>query len=397
MDTSGELLKPSSPELTKPQRIEYISGDHTETQEEANTLRDKTLKGDLSNHGWSKNTAEITRQVAPRILAIDGLSPSRGRLVNKSDFSQKEKQDIWVHGLPARPRDINPQGVVIIIAGDILYRSMPFGETLNAADARKLQEVLDAKDDKALKDPETAKKIEKLALVFPPMLVAVLASVASTQEHHQEKKGLISRRTFLRGAALASGSVAVLGIANTIAYLSSAKAPNTTVSQIDQKILDLGRRFSVTKDNYLNGRTALLIAKAEEAASLGLTPPDSKAALLMGSAHTPEAQHLLHDKNARKQAIHDYAAEYVGAIRELRTLFPGIPEDEAIHQMLDIFAQADIGEVTDPGTDFSKDPTDLISTYVSYVGHLDSREVLEAVKDLRPKSDQKYTDKPLVF
>src|SRR5258707_15853978 len=103
--------------------IHFERGIHPKTSAELQRDYQRFLAGDTTVHAWNKEVAKSMAQYQPQYTALDGLTPRfNGGLERFLGYepiygSSEEKQQLWF-AVPARPSEINKQGVVSVVAGD---------------------------------------------------------------------------------------------------------------------------------------------------------------------------------------------------------------------------------------------------------------------------------------
>src|SRR5436305_1923248 len=88
------------------------------------------LAGDKTAHGWNREVTQSMMAYQPLSLALDGLPPLlTGNLAHlypqlrSYPLTDEYKQSLWF-ALPGAPSEINKQGVVTLVAGDVSYNNV---------------------------------------------------------------------------------------------------------------------------------------------------------------------------------------------------------------------------------------------------------------------------------
>jgi hypothetical protein len=311
-------------------------------------------------------------------------------LVN-GDYSTYDKKWLWAW-MPANPSDINSKSEVLVVAGDTNYQAAGDSVKASLASDQERQKINDISHKRDHKEASNfiGEAIAEGAIVSG---MAGLITSALIAAHEKQKNKLnesneptthrLSRRTFFKVAGGGAVAALAMGSGRAGAIFGSAVAPNATLQEISDKIVDVTDTLDFFPKHWLNGRTAILIAKTNAVVEQGLTPPNAKAAVVMGNGHNFEGREMIDDKGKRMKAIYDYAEEVVSFYRKVLKEFPSIDPNKAIDQILDMFCQTDMIVVADPNTQEGTDPQKTIDASMRYIGSLAAPEVMEAVAPLR--------------
>lgn len=144
-------------------------------------------------------------------------------------------------------------------------------------------------------------------------------------------------------------------------------------------------------DIWLDGRTAMLIAKHEDAMDSlrdkKYLPQTAKGAIIMGNAHVFKANLYMHDKTTRDTAILTFARQTIGIADKFiydHYSFPTEQRAELTNLLLDYFSTLEINHVSDPGIPPGVKLTDYIEENIRPVATFKSPQVENAIKSLRP-------------
>jgi hypothetical protein len=148
-------------------------------------------------------------------------------------------------------------------------------------------------------------------------------------------------------------------------------------------------RPRIARSLIIDGRTAMLLAKAEDVQAILPELSQAVNVVVMGNQHldmVPTEQ----DKGERNKAIAAYAEELLASAQQVYAdYFHILPEHippQVINSVLNYVSQVDIVEVTDPGgptiqPNFPQTVDKQITPYKSF----HSPQVEEAIKPLRPQ------------
>jgi len=176
----------------------------------------------------------------------------------------------------------------------------------------------------------------------------------------------------------------------------AAESYATSPENPEQKVTQLVR--PMTKSTWLDGRTALVIAKTADAMDkLGL-PKNTQGSVVMGFPHAYEAGNLSTDKKARAETMRKYAQEYCNDVYpaiddDLTYDYPlkeGLITDKSEKQkrallmdyILADFVATKIYEVKEPNSYHTDNPNEAVKDLIKAVNWFPSPEVMEAVLPL---------------
>ncbi len=362
-------------------KLYFEPGDH-DTNLDAGSRIDK---GDLNIHAWNKEVGERMRSYGPRVIGIDGLSPHAFAIDSKkSDYEIGDKKWIWTV-LPDNPRRLNSRGEVIVVSGDPQYMGMVpvFGSVLPQDKAKSVSDEL-SNYYQGQRDTYFANTTEFEIRAFTVMALEFAGLAALMLD---DNNSTISRRNFLQSSAsflIGGGVVLAGGVLGDIALPRLEEFSNShRKEEFLQGVLDIVRpRFF--KDEWVDGRTALVIAKTGEALKIpGLVSPGSKGAVVMGGGHAEQAGILMEDKDARKDAIYKLAKTMTGVIGDINKRYGAFHRADAVNTFLDFMCRAEFATVQDSGLRQTSDPDSIIGSFIRYKGYNQSPEVMAAVKSLR--------------
>lgn len=336
-------------------------------------IADKFTSGDLNAHQWNNAVKERMSAYQPQVISIDGQAPSARWDINR-------KGHIWL-SLPGRPNDINHDNPTYVVAGDFYDYTQAltdFSNTANPNVDALLQELDKEMPGTGLMELFQAYG-EKTGMGLSGGLasMAILAGATKSQP--------IARREFLKYA-----SEAVLGLALSwalpawFAPVGAAVMNNEPAKDLLMDITTITGPYLI-KSDYLNARTAMLIAKTQDSIDyLGL-PTTIPSSVLMGAAHTPEAAVLMTNPVARTEVIAQYTGDLVKTLNTvIRSEYPALDTVAARKALLDHVSRAQIIQVTDPGGP-SPNPQllTLVDSCVSNVATIQSPQIEQAISHLR--------------
>ncbi len=381
-----ELNNSSSPQerlSNKPGFIRFEPGNHGSGSHGRNIL-EKINAGDLNSHVWNGEVSDRLRDYKPYVIGIDSLYPHAEDIDPlKYDIDLDGKKRIW-QWLPNDPMRINDKGEVLVVSGDIQYGLMAdeFPPTLDEAQAEEINRRLSSERRKQM-GMEPYKKERNLLFGGTVLLDAI--SIA-TLIYAANKDKQMSRRKFLQNAGMA-GVMATLAPAGLIAgrYLGTTAAmyaPNEEVAGVLKNISKLTAPF-IYKDDWIDARTALVIAKTKEAAESELVQSGSNAAVVFGNGHTFESEKLLHSVEERAKVIRKLANTMSGVIRDISQEFNVFAPSIATNIFLDLMAKSEYAIVSSPKKAQGAEPLDKLQNSINYIGYKQCFEVENALEPLR--------------
>ncbi len=359
-------------------RLVFEPGNH-----DANNTGDLQKSGRLDIHRWNNQVKKRLWSYKPRILGIDSLDVHVAQIdPKKLDYSPEEKMRVW-EWLPGNPLEINPTGKLIVVAGDIEFGNV-IPQLVKNTDKEKAKAFTSAlnTESESLKDDANSKKEwwlnQGAALAFLAICKVSLNSLDSSDSISRRRLlGLLTAGTFGAGAGLTFRSIGPLWEMATL-YMDTEKG-----KEIFDKLAEITKPL-FTQSDWINGRTALIAAKTQEAMDFReYTPPGSKAAVIMGNGHAYNGERLLESPDLRRKTIFNLAGEMVSAISRINKASNIFPKRDAINLLLDVMARGEIISVTDPVVKHSTDVSGVLNQSIRYMKSFQSGEVEKAVSSLR--------------
>ena len=370
--------------------ISFEPGIHFPTD----NILQKIDEGDLTVHCWNGEVADRLRSYNPQVIAIDSVQPVASLYMSQKDYSYEDKKWTWCW-MPGGPKQINEKGDVIVVSGDSDFRSIAsdLGQFVKTDEERSaLYHIGRERDQQENKSTLLGEIAEGalgsgiaglIAMGMTAEYMRYRANNALQKEDEKRPPRTFSRRKFLQAAGVGLATAATVGATKAGSIFLSPVAPNETIKDIADTVLDFTKTPDFVPQHWVNGRTALLIAKTNEVLNQGLTPPGAKAAIVMGNAHNIEGRELLHDDEKRREAIFEYAQEIVTFYKKVLEKFPYINKTAAINRMLDAICEADMLAVTDPQVEQTDNPRMTLNNNIQHIGKAHSREIFDAIASLR--------------
>lgn len=392
LETSDKLAAPIDSRNT----VEIAS--HFTSEKEYDAISSGFDNGDLSVNYWSTNPELRGRILAsshpPRVYTLDGLPVPK----YWGTFDQKRA---WLE-LPVRPQLLNPSGKeVFAVAADIDYKDFTQESKLRTQlDHAEKDEHVSAN----LKDIAEHAIVDPSAIILATTLAAIeiYRTKQNKKEHIREKtehlppkmSPPLTRRAVVGGmAALAAafginklGKLVGFGTAESAAFAEEAgksKAFQTLSGYLD----------ALPDDVWVDGRTAMLIAKHEDAMDFlrenGSITDKERGAVILGFGHSGKSDLYLHDKEARNEAILTYAkhvAELSVRIADEQNNFTDEQKTAFKKGILDNFATLHIVRMTDPETSPQMPSKWYVQKNVNIVHpNVVSNQVAQAIQSLYQK------------
>lgn len=330
-------------------------------------IRGKFLQGDLTVHDWNPEVVKRMREYSPLVLGLEGI----GSILGLGDY-------YWP-ALPGSPREMSGREIMYLVSGDKTYGSILKDPKIARMDNTREREY-------ALKF-----LAEQGGTLMLPIVMAFLIKRFGEEA--------VTRRDLFRhlSKVVKVGALAlVLG-----RFLPLLAYPFSPTSEIEgaAKVVTGLTKPRLIDSKWLDGRTALLIAKTQDAMELLKLPEGTAASVVMGSAHTYEADKFLNDKKAREEAIRDYANQLFDDIYPNLDLLPGF-WDELLESGLvpslnesakrkfimdDILLGLTIGKVykiSQPESDYTDDPIGTVRELIKQTDWFQSKQVTKAVSSL---------------
>ncbi len=361
-----EALRSSEKAIDLYSNIRFEPGNHGDGNHIYSVIK-QIGAGNLDVHDWNPEVGERTQEHSPYLLALDGLTAGY-------EFQSYPGNIYLWAALPERPGKINPAKKVLVIAGD----QSRFSEAIvNRGNIEMLLKISQGqKDDLNSADPRTETRL----LLGTSLAAELILIAASLRLKKLNRRGLL--KATLGGGMLTFGTKYLNDErSNSVfraAYSSTEEEKNrnlTIASLIGPKII---------KDDWARARTAMLVLKTKDAIDVLGLPKDIAASVLMGAAHSYEAQEFLDSDAACQLAIREYFNKIQVIIKAGIWEGYGIIGDERYKENIDslvkYIAKTDILEVTDPlNMQNGQTAQDALSKNIDFKTSFQSPRVLKAI------------------
>jgi len=303
----------------------------------SNERVERASRGDLSVHFWNKGVLERVQDYNPLLVASDSFEGYFSTPGDYKELSMQTKMGAWFT-LPGSPKEVSGKDHVYVVAGDA------FG--LHPEDLTKyprLSAVSYAKED--------------LSMLLLGTSIAAGSLIAS-KKFERGSFGPMSRRTFFKKVALpAAAAVTALPFVRWGSAFGAGQTSEGWMHETFTKVAEATRhRFSET--TWMDGRTALLISKAQTA-SISTLEDDESASVILGFPHLFNAENLLSSKKARLKAIRNYVNMLVDT---LHLADVGVTPEEIKRDSAQYFRPVNILKVSEPAGDL-KTIDQLVTAY----------------------------------
>ncbi len=373
--------------------IHFEPGIHPRTEDENVTVYNGFYKGDLDVHGWNKEVGERIASYAwsspALLLTIDGVVPQPPSVYPQLT-SLQEAIYTWVR-LPARPIKLNQTGKIYVVKGDTDYYRLPQAVLPTVQESASLKQQMDAKYHAEV---ENSSLIQQQAIVGETAIITALGMVLWAANKYANPligNQKISRRQFLdKTIKAATGTVGVGSFLRYELPNITTVIPHKSTEEFFQ-IVDNVVRPRLVRSTFIDGRTALLLAKAEDAQPMLGDLHQAKNVVVMGSAHTDMVSTYLQGKEERNNAIAGYAGELLETAKEVYATYNHVPPEHTptnvIQSVLNYVSQVDIVEVSDPGgSSFQPDFPRTVDKQMTPLKTFNSPQVEQAIQHLRPST-----------
>jgi hypothetical protein len=384
-------IPPIIPEkINQASPIHFESGTHANTKNEVDALYNADDSGNLDRYTWNDEVgnriASYAYNAPSLLLTIDGLMP---KPPSKSDvFSNPhvEAVDIW-SSLPARPNKLSHTGRVYILKGDSKILRLSQAVMPDVVEPASVKQEVVALDDRVGQNAVTTVEnsiVEETVGIAGFGLALWGASKLLSSPH------TISRRQFLsKSVAVAAGAITLGSLSRLEIPTLAADVPNEPTKDFLQTVENIIRP-RINSATFIDGRTALLLAKAEDAQASLQEFAQATNVVVMGNAHGFMAPTYIQDKGERNKAIVTYVQELLDVAKQVYgnyyNLSPEQIPPQATNSLLNYVTQVDIVEITDPGAQsFQPSVAQTIDKQIIPYKSFNSPQVEEAIRDLRPK------------
>ncbi len=295
-----ELINASPPEP----ETNYYSGIRLEPAQHGRGSHDVG-----SGKVWNPELTDRLASYRPMLLAIDSIQPIGEQREPLGIYQQRLVYDYF----PSEPREISPESdAVYVLGGDVIRLYGPIVRATIGTDSgikgedfsNEINDQWEELETRALTNymSDTAVIMGAAITIF-----ACFQAVANSQKlatDSDSSKETLSRRDFLK---LAGSTALVLGIGGIlVGRTASIVSAKVTSESLKESLIKIANTLSPPDANWEKGRTALLVAKSQDAIDFLNLPKDSPCGIVMGSNHVFD-QKVLEDDAVKKQAIHDLA------------------------------------------------------------------------------------------
>jgi hypothetical protein len=309
-------------------------------------------RGDPYAHDWNSGLIRRIEATQPKIVAIDGLDFAEQAQPGVPKLIPPFSDNIWIH-LPTTPERMNPtEKSILVVCGD----NSEVGAAFNAGelthpDLQALSKALSRKTSDDLLAAERDDHTEALAILGGMALIDAALVSRIGYRKAVEKKKVISRRNFLKLGIAAGVTAAAAGNyflkPDTGAAVAAGEADTEVAKDQWMEAVDL-LDPKVFKDKQTNMRTAMLILKTKDAIDqLGL-PQDVASSIIMGTAHTSDAQHFLASDRTAQAAIRDYVETLDPLLTQTLRAHPSISREEALRGISEVLTKTFVMKVDEP-------------------------------------------------
>lgn len=271
-------------------RIHFEPGVHSFFESQHRDISKRYYAGDSSARHWNPQVAQRMRGYSPYIVGMDSYA---------SSIDQDEGFFDWPW-LPGTPLEMSGRDSIYTVSGDLLHWQLAPPNSGNEPFTQYLREIGSDK----LKSYVIKSTLEGLATLS----LTVLAAAALLRS-----KERFSRRNLFR-IGLGAATASLFGVnVGRMAPVAQSFSTNSSLESLFQIITDITKpRFNESR--WLDGRTALVIAKTIESMNVLDLPQGSNGSVVMGYPHAYEARKLLEDKGARMQTIRGYAEDLIADV-----------------------------------------------------------------------------------
>jgi hypothetical protein len=364
--------------------IIFEPGVHPLTEDETDDIINKTREGDADSHLWNGGVGERMDNYNPPIIAIDSMRPTDSPEDQGFDY----RVSLW-SSLPGKPSDINGTDEILVVAGDMTYGEADFNTVIpgylriaTAAGGMYIGYKAGETAYKALRD-KTADS--ELPHSWPYDWEEEELRQKVEQDPNLLTPDQMTRRRFFGriGAGIALGAA----MSGWIAAYSPFNVPKDVAASISEDYQSVSLDRLVDWDDnykYLDGRTALLIAKLKDSMDLRGFGFDSttRGAVLMGKDHLDQSSTLLKDSVARDRYIRQQAQLMVALAGEDTDYFTGRwTPMERMQWVIDMQRKVQIFRVTEPDEEaFKADPRAELARIIEQIDEFDSPSVTAATE-----------------
>lgn len=369
--------------------IEFEPGIHPIDDGDSLGMIKKTQGGDVSSHIWNGEVADRMSGYNPSIVAIDSLEPSPS--IN-GQLSTEYKAALWSL-MPDRPSKLNGSDEIFVLAGDNTYgepdANGPISSTLRLWTAIAMVYAgykISAGTYAALRARAPEPEDPDMPFTWPYDQEREDNPIYDQKREEPDTTPVLthqqmSRRQFLGMA----GAGVAMGV--SLSAMLSASMPFGFARDIAAKVND--KTDDITPDRlldpdgiypYIDGRTALLIAKTRDA--IEQRGFGDSASIVMGATHLAKADDFMSNPGLRDEHIREHAKLVTGKAEDDRSFFDGHSRPrERAEWILGEERLVQIFRVTEPDDEaFKTDAKAELSRIIELVDSFHSPSVVSATE-----------------
>jgi hypothetical protein len=376
-------------------RIYFEPGNHPDNVDLLG-MYNRVGSGEINLHLWNPEVATRMSEYYPEVIALDGAYPTPPF----TEFDPYQKRLVWF-SLPDRPKEINNAGQVYLVRGDLSYGDvvgtvmLAEGKLMTEKNTGEIEKLIGEMDNlkaEQLNQDLAESNLEILGgaslggitgLVGASLYLSQLTGGKEAGEEQDDKRvASISRRRFCQLAAIVGG----LGLGYSfLEAVGRLYVPSLGAGAANKKgeelVASVIKFFSpkLKKPIFINGLTALLIAKEEDALKYLGKDTDTPGAVIMGRGHFSGAEQFITDPILRSKTITQYVEHVVKTFNEFATNY-GYPKEEIRRVLLDQIARIEIIRVQDPGDPLT---SSSVENSVQLISDIRSPQIEAAISQFR--------------
>lgn len=375
--------------------LRFEPGMHVITKDQGAEIYNQFINGEIASM-WNPEIRKRMRQYQPQVIGIDSLTPGFDYVSDNPDYSYSVNGQFDWAVLPGSPVQMTGRDSVYAVAGDPL-NVMDFTKITSEEYNKQWDNYFKTLEESDFKvEVEPPKDPDEIVVPFGdiPLLVekeprdyikqALLEGLGTTLlgfaflVNSMRNRLPVSRRWFLRAAGM---GLLGLTIGRTAPFLGSYST-SSEIQPLIQGITDMTKPI-FAKSNWLDARTALVIAKTQEAMDRLYRPQDEIGSVVMGWPHAYAAGALLRSVEERKKLIYSYGREMLELLYPVleKPGFEGATAKDVQGIILPYLCATDIYLVREPDFEGKRFREALGESY-DVVDSFMCQEAIEALKPL---------------
>lgn len=348
--------------------VHFEPGVHITSVKDVEKLYEKIDDGNPNSNEWNEAVTMRLADYKPELIAIDSLT----KPPDSDSLDIDYKKFVW-RVMPDRPSRINGGDSIQVLAGDNTWNSPNANTTSNYLTRVAFHGILLGTG------AVTGIQLDRMVHGWRRWQAGY---DHVTGNFDNEAADQVSRRNFLKKTGFAAAAIALAS--NRIASYSPYEPVTEAMEKVYDQTAMLRPDRLLSDENYLDGRTALLIQKTYDALELTGMQVGS---VVMGDSHIHFAQELLSNSDRRAQLIRKHTELMVEAAPTGESFYSKEDPKKFVQERIEGIKKWQVGfgilTISEPDDKkFKQNPEKEIDRIVKLDDIYQSKVITEVIKDL---------------